>query len=157
MRGCPFAQELARLQTARLAFREHGHVPGVGGVEPREFEDLELSRPSMLEEELALEPWREYSLEALLADCCDCCSRSDSSLAGLGMNPTSQPSFTSRPIHQSLLNFCKGNKTRVSVQAPRGEQSFSGQNASELVTTTLELVIPRQLHRCCRRQTPYMY
>ena len=25
---------------------------------------------------------------------------------GLGMKPISQPSFTRRPIHQSLLNFC---------------------------------------------------
>ena len=35
----------------------------------------------------------------------DCCSLRFSSLAGLGMNPTSHPSLTTRPIHQSLLNF----------------------------------------------------
>ena len=29
-------------------------VPGVGGVEPREFEDLEFNRLSMFEEELVL-------------------------------------------------------------------------------------------------------
>lgn len=37
---------------------------------------------------------------------CSCSSRVFSSLTGLGMNPTSQPSFTRRPIHQSLLYFC---------------------------------------------------
>ena len=30
-----------------------------------------------------------------------------SNLSGLGIKPTSQPSRTSRPIHHSLLNFCK--------------------------------------------------
>lgn len=39
---------------------------------------------------------------------CSCSSRMFSSLTGLGMKPTSQPSFTSRPIHQSLLYFCAG-------------------------------------------------
>ena len=38
---------------------------------------------------------------------CSCCSRMFSSFRGLGMKPISQPSFTSRPIHQSLLNFCR--------------------------------------------------
>lgn len=37
---------------------------------------------------------------------CSCWSRIFSSFRGLGMNPISQPSFTNRPIHQSLLNFC---------------------------------------------------
>lgn len=36
---------------------------------------------------------------------CSCWSRMFSSFRGLGMNPMSQPSFTNRPIHQSLLNF----------------------------------------------------
>lgn len=36
---------------------------------------------------------------------CSCCSRMFSSFRGLGMKPISQPSFTNRPIHQSLLNF----------------------------------------------------
>lgn len=35
-----------------------------------------------------------------------------SSLAGLGMKPTSQPSFTNLPIHQSLLNFCEGTEAQ---------------------------------------------
>lgn len=33
---------------------QQGHVPGVGGVEPREFEDLEFKRLSMFEDELVL-------------------------------------------------------------------------------------------------------
>ena len=37
---------------------------------------------------------------------CSCSRRVFSSLTGLGMKPTSQPSFTRRPIHQSLLYFC---------------------------------------------------
>ena len=37
---------------------------------------------------------------------CSCWSRMFSSFSGLGMKPMSQPSFTRRPIHQSLLNFC---------------------------------------------------
>lgn len=36
---------------------------------------------------------------------CSCWSRMFSSFRGLGMKPISQPSFTRRPIHQSLLNF----------------------------------------------------
>lgn len=36
---------------------------------------------------------------------CSCWSRMFSSFSGLGMKPISQPSFTRRPIHQSLLNF----------------------------------------------------
>lgn len=43
---------------------------------------------------------------------CSCWSRMFSSFRGLGMKPISQPSFTNRPIHQSLLNFwrCKREK-----------------------------------------------
>ena len=37
-----------------------------------------------------------------------CSSRSVSSLAGDGMKPTSEPSFTSLPIHQLLLYFSCG-------------------------------------------------
>lgn len=36
---------------------------------------------------------------------CSCWSLMFSSLRGLGMKPISHPSFTNRPIHQSLLNF----------------------------------------------------
>ena len=92
-------------------------LPGVGGVDPREFEDLELSRLSMLVAEVLLLLWRAYSLEVDLADCWVCCKRMLSSLAGLGINPTSQPSLTSRPIHQSLLNFCKHK--RLTSDRPR--------------------------------------
>ncbi len=38
---------------------------------------------------------------------CSCNWRVLSSFTGLGINPTSHPSFTKRPIHQSLLYFCK--------------------------------------------------
>lgn len=42
---------------------------------------------------------------------CSCSRRVFSSLTGLGMKPTSQPSFTRRPIHQSLLYFWIHNRT----------------------------------------------
>lgn len=41
---------------------------------------------------------------------CSCWSRMFSSFRGLGMKPMSQPSFTRRPIHQSLLYFCRLNR-----------------------------------------------
>lgn len=41
---------------------------------------------------------------------CSCSIRVFSSLTGLGMKPTSQPSFTRRPIHQSLLYFYMQNR-----------------------------------------------
>lgn len=44
---------------------------------------------------------------------CSCWSRMFSSFRGLGMKPISHPSFTSRPIHQSLLNFCTQLHTKV--------------------------------------------
>lgn len=37
---------------------------------------------------------------------CSCNCRVLSSFTGLGMKPTSHPSFTKRPIHQLLLYFC---------------------------------------------------
>lgn len=43
---------------------------------------------------------------------CSCSRRRLSSLTGLGMKPTSQPSFTSLPIHQSLLYFCEQETKR---------------------------------------------
>lgn len=46
---------------------------------------------------------------------CSCCSRMFSSFRGLGMNPISQPSFTRRPIHQSLLNFCRLEKIEKKI------------------------------------------
>lgn len=59
---------------------------------------------------------------------CSCWSRMFSSLRGLGMKPISQPSFTSRPIHQSLLNFCgkkekKKNSTRTKIGHCKGIKS----------------------------------
>lgn len=46
-------------------------------------------------------------LRRLWRSFCSCSRRRLSSFTGLGMKPTSQPSFTSRPIHQSLLYFCR--------------------------------------------------
>ena len=40
----------------------------------------------------------------------DVCSFIFSNLAGLGIKPTSAPSLTSLPIHQSLLYFCGEHK-----------------------------------------------
>lgn len=52
-------------------------------------------------------PARHLELRRFWRSFCSCSRRRLSSLTGLGMKPTSQPSFTSRPIHQSLLYFCK--------------------------------------------------
>ncbi len=46
------------------------------------------------------------ALAAFLA-CTSLLIRIVSRFTGLGIKPTSPPSFTGRPIHQSLLNFCK--------------------------------------------------
>lgn len=43
----------------------------------------------------------------------DACSFIFSNLAGLGMKPTSAPSLTNLPIHQSLLYFCKTRKPKM--------------------------------------------
>ena len=43
----------------RCEYTFQKYLPGVGGVDPREFEDLELSKLSMFEEELVLLPCRE--------------------------------------------------------------------------------------------------
>ena len=45
----------------------------------------------------------EWNLPCLAL--CSCWMRVFSIFTGLGMKPISQPSFTRRPIHQSLLNF----------------------------------------------------
>lgn len=51
--------------------------------------------------------WTDLSeLGDLAAAFCSCFILMASSLTGLGMNVMSAPSFTSRPIHQSLLYFC---------------------------------------------------
>lgn len=71
-------------------------IPGVGGVLP-----LETSLPAapILELELVL---LEYNFGVLVWTCC---KRKFSNLTGDGMKPISQPSFTSRPIHQLLSYF----------------------------------------------------
>lgn len=51
-------------------------------------------------------PWSSATYPWTRPLFCSCWSRIFSSFRGLGMNPISQPSFTNRPIHQSLLNFC---------------------------------------------------
>ncbi len=59
----------------------------------------------------------DCAVSCFSAACCNCsscffllafrvdCILISSSLSGLGMKPTSHPSLTRRPIHQSLLNF----------------------------------------------------
>lgn len=53
---------------------------------------------------------REVSQSCVISDLaaafCSCFILMASSLTGLGMKVMSAPSFTSRPIHQSLLYFC---------------------------------------------------
>lgn len=51
-----------------------------------------------IERKEAYPPWKRPLF-------CSCWMRIFSNLSGLGMKPISQPSFTSLPIHQSLLYF----------------------------------------------------
>lgn len=67
----------------------------------------------------ALAPAKHLELRRFWRSFCSCSRRRLSSLTGLGMKPTSQPSFTSRPIHQSLLYFCKRQR-QVGWGRPRG-------------------------------------
>lgn len=64
-------------------------------------------------------PPRHLELRRFWRSFCSCSRRRLSSLTGLGMKPTSQPSFTSRPIHQSLLYFCKEHGRWM--ESPRGK------------------------------------
>lgn len=74
-------------------------------------------------------PGRHLELRRFWRRVCSCSRRRLSSLTGLGMKPTSQPSFTSRPIHQSLLYFCEqetNRETRWEAQPPsRGTSRWS--------------------------------
>ena len=91
------------------------YAPGVGGVDPRLAPAAAAAPPIMAAlpgpEPMSSKPPRlpvllvllAYSLVLLAA--CVCCTRSVSSLTGDGMNPTSQPSLTSRPIHHRLSYF----------------------------------------------------
>lgn len=54
--------------------------------------------PKFIEKKEAYPPWKRPLF-------CSCWIRMFSNLSGLGMKPISQPSFTSLPIHQSLLYF----------------------------------------------------
>lgn len=56
--------------------------------------------PALVQLSSSTDPWKRPLF-------CSCWSRMFSSFRGLGMKPMSQPSFTRRPIHQSLLNFCR--------------------------------------------------
>lgn len=91
--------------------KEVDSLPGVGGVDPREllteawFNTL-LTRPPKLLPDVVLFAYN------LVLDSCDCCSLKFSNFTGDGMNPTSHPSLTNRPIHQSLLYFWQ--RTEVS-------------------------------------------
>lgn len=58
-----------------------------------------------------------------------------SSLTGLGMKVMSAPSFTSRPIHQSLLYFC------VKV-----ERCFQLRLSAELIKLILTDCLPEASH-----------
>lgn len=97
-------------------------IPGVGGVLPREGSapgcapgppKLPLDEPFVAYslDDLAAEAWKERGLDPLLSPVVPplplslTCMRICSSLTGLGMNPTSQPSLTNRPIHQLLSYF----------------------------------------------------
>lgn len=86
-------------------------------------------------------PARHLELRRFWRSFCSCSRRRLSSLTGLGMKPTSQPSFTSRPIHQSLLYFCK--QRQVGWERPRGrlEVQASSHPAGE---TTLGVAYPAQ-------------
>lgn len=86
-------------------------------------------------------PARYLELRRFWRSFCSCSRRRLSSLTGLGMKPTSQPSFTSRPIHQSLLYFCK--QWQVGWERPRGrlEVQASSHPAGE---TTLGVAYPAQ-------------
>lgn len=59
---------------------------------------LPFQRPFAARPSSLTHPWKRPLF-------CSCWSRMFSSFSGLGMKPISQPSFTRRPIHQSLLNF----------------------------------------------------
>lgn len=72
-------------------------------------------------------PARHLELRRFWRSFCSCRRRRLSSLTGLGMKPTSQPSFTSRPIHQSLLYFCR-QPQQVGWERTRG--SLEGQASS---------------------------
>ena len=99
-----------------------GHLQDEGGVDFREFGTTSPKledefAPSLLDREKSLtqhsvlalghypgvEVYLEWNLPCLAL--CSWRIRVFSIFTGLGMKPISQPSFTRRPIHQSLLNF----------------------------------------------------
>lgn len=67
------------------------------------------------------------------------CMRMLSSLAGLGMKPTSQPSLTSLPIHQLLSYFslmCRNSRISNETAPPcTGESSSMAPSYATLVRT----------------------
>jgi len=86
--------------------------------------------------------WDIWDLRAIAAkNCVSCptCMRMLSSLAGLGMKPTSQPSLTSRPIHQLLSYFslmCRNSRISNETAPPcTGESSSIAPSYATLVRT----------------------
>lgn len=62
---------------------------------------------------------------------CSCWIRMFSNLSGLGMKPISQPSFTSLPIHQSLLYFWNAEIKLLSIVIHLSSHSVINFRASE--------------------------
>lgn len=90
-------------------------------------------------------PARHLELRRFWRSFCSCSRRRLSSLTGLGMKPTSQPSFTSRPIHQSLLYFCKqqrqvGGRDQEGNWRCKPAATFQGKPPSDLP------ILPRGWH-----------
>ena len=85
------------------AFKGTLNIPGEGGEEPLElalFAGVNISDASApkLPDDGGL-------VKYIFVRTCGCCSLKFSNLRGDGMNPTSHPSFTRRPIHQLLSYF----------------------------------------------------
>lgn len=80
-----------------------------------------------------------YTCIELGAQCGQTCMRMLSSLAGLGMKPTSQPSLTSLPIHQLLSYFslmCRNSRISNETAPPcTGESSSMAPSYATLVRT----------------------
>lgn len=129
-------------------------IPGVGGVLPRDGSAPACPPAPRFPLD---EPFVPYSLEGLVwfydrevvkdhtwkmfgfVLSYPTCMRMLSSLAGLGMKPTSQPSLTSRPIHQLLSYFslmCRNSRISNETAPPcTGESSSMAPSYATLVRT----------------------
>lgn len=106
----------------RFINRESRYIPGVGGVEPPESPPLLVDRkpfitPPKFDDDEFLEEWFFELRDGFIW-------RRSSSLAGDGMKPTSEPSFTRRPIHQLLSYF--------SCEHQRNTNQLHGFNAFDI-------------------------